>query len=430
METDPTRMCELLVGLPGVAVRGVDIRGDGGLEIHVETKPKPVGCPRCGVVAVPKERKVLELVDMVCFGRPVLTVWRKRRYVCADPDCEQRTFTEVATDIAHPRKAMTDRVGRSMTYQVGKFARSVDEVAKEHGCDWHTVNAAVMSYGAALVEHPDRYGTVEALGLDEVLFRRTGPYRSQEYSTQLVDVARPQLLDIVPGRGKVRPIEWLDAKGDAWKQAVKVGTLDMSSAYKAVFDEALGHVTQIVDPFHLIRHANNKLDECRRRVQNETLGHRGRKHDPLFRCRKLLVKAHERLDDKGERKLLGLLAAGDPRGHVTDAWHAKEAIREIYTHTDPDLAAQWVDELVRDMSDTDRPPEVRSLAKTLKRWKHEIVAWHRHQRTNGPTEGMNNLVKRVKRGAYGFRCFENYRVRSLLYAGRPDWDLLATVNPY
>ena len=53
--------------------------------------------------------------------------------------------------------------------------------------------------------------------------------------------------------------------------------------------------------------ANQKLDECRRRVQNETLGHRGRKDDPLYRCRRLLTKADERLDEHGRTKLLGLL---------------------------------------------------------------------------------------------------------------------------
>ena len=42
-----------------------------------------------------------------------------------------------------------------------------------------------------------------------------------------------------------------------------------------------------------VKLANSKLDECRRRVQNETLGHRGHKHDPLYRCRRLLTKAHE-----------------------------------------------------------------------------------------------------------------------------------------
>ncbi len=80
--------------------------------------------------------------------------------------------------------------------------------------------------------------------------------------------------------------------------------------------------TQIADPFHLVKLANSKLDECRRRVQNETLGHRGRKHDPLYRSRRLLVRADERLDDHGRTKLLGLLDAGDPRSEVRTAWHA------------------------------------------------------------------------------------------------------------
>jgi len=62
----------------------------------------------------------------------------------------------------------------------------------------------------------------------------------------------------------------------------------------------------------------SKLDECRRWVQNETLGHRGRKTDPLYRIRRLLTKADERLDDRGRTKLLGLLAAGDPKGEVKD----------------------------------------------------------------------------------------------------------------
>ena len=49
--------------------------------------------------------------------------------------------------------------------------------------------------------------------------------------------------------------------------------------------------------------------------------------------------------------------------------------------------------------------------------------------SNGPTEAVNNLVKRVKRVAFGFRNFANYRIRALLYAGGPNWDLLPTLNP-
>ena len=63
--------------------------------------------------------------------------------------------------------------------------------------------------------------------------------------------------------------------------------------------------------------------------------------------------------------MLGLLEAGDPRGDVMTAWRAKEAVRELYTHTDEKLASQWVDTLVDTMSDEDYPSEVRALSRTL-----------------------------------------------------------------
>ena len=164
-------------------------------------------------------------------------------------------------------------------------------------------------------------------------------------------------------------------------------------------------------------------------VDHPHIQHRGRKADPLYRCRRLLTKAHERVNDKGREKLLGLLRAGDPKGEVTTLWHAKEAVRGIYDHADEALAREWIDQLIDELGDSDQPIEARSLGKTLTRWKDHIVAWHASHVTNGPTESMNNLIKRVKRGAYGIRTFRNFRVRALLYAGRPRWSLLASIAP-
>ena len=266
---------------------------------------------------------------------------------------------------------------------------------------------------------PGSLWDVAALGLDEVLFVRRGQWHHREFTTQLVDVERSQLLDIVEGRGADEPKRWITGRSEQWRHNVRFGTLDLSSTYRSVFASALAHATLIADPFHLVRLANDKVDEARRRVQNEVFGHRGRKDDPLYRGRRLLLKAHERLDDKGEAKLLGLLRAGDPRGDGTAAWHAKEAVRQLYAHSDVELATEWIDELIRDMADATWPVEVRSLGGTLARWRDEILAWHRAHFTNGPTEAMNNLIKRVKRTTFGFTSFRNYRVRSLLYAGNP-----------
>ena len=139
----------------------------------------------------------------------------------------------------------------------------------------------------------------------------------------IVDVGAGQLLDVVAGRDSAGPCRWLAARLTTWRANIAWATLDLSGPYRSVFDTMLPDAIQVADPFHVVKLANTKLDECRRRVQNETLGHRGRKDDPLYRCRRLLTKADERLDDRGRTKLLGLLDAGDPRGEVRIAWHAE-----------------------------------------------------------------------------------------------------------
>lgn len=376
-----------------------------------------------------KDRAAVELVDLACFGRRTRLVWRKRRWACPNPLCSTGSFTEAAPAIAAARLVMTDRAGRWVTEQVGRWGRTVNEISVELGCDWHTVNDTVIAYGSVLVEDPARIGEVTALGLDETLFARVGRWRTLSWSTSIVDVATPRLLDVVPGRDAVEPCKWLAERGEEWCARVRWATLDLSGPYRKVFNTMVPDATQIADPFHLVKLANEKLDEVRRRVQNETLGHRGHKHDPLYRCRRLLTKADERLDERGRAKLLGLLEAGDPRGEVRMAWHAKEVVRQLYEHTDPDLAVEWVDRLGQDLQDESCPPEINQLGRTLTRWRDQIAAWHQAQVTNAATEGMNNLIKRVKRVAFGFTRFRNYRIRVLLHAGRPNWHLLATLTP-
>jgi transposase len=332
--------------------------------------------------------------------------------------------------IAAPRMALTDRAGRWVTLQVGRFGRTVNEVAVELGCDWHTINDTVVAYGEALIDDPDRIGTTTALGLDETLFVKLGPFRTKQWCTSIVDVAAGRLLDIVPGRSAAEPCRWLAERGDEWCAQIRWATLDMSGPYRATFDTMLPDAVQIADPFHLIKLANNKLDEVRRRVQNETFGHRGRKPDPLYRARKLLVMAEERvIDVDGRERLLGLLAAGDPKGEVRTAWHAKELVRSIYDHSNAAVALEFVDRLGIDLQHESCPPEIRQLGRTIRRWKHQIAAWHQAHLSNGPTEAANNLIKRIKRVGFGFTRFRNYRIRVLLYAGRPNWDLLPTITP-
>jgi transposase len=422
-------MCALLVGLPDVTVLGVIDEADRPLQVHVETTVDTIGCGACGTRARVKDRRPVALVDLPAFGRAAVLVWHKRRWRCPDPDCEVGSWTEHAPAIAAARARVTDRAGRWVTSQVGRDGRSVAEVARQLGCDWHTVMDAVVAYGTPLVEDPARIGEVTALGLDETLFARTGAWRTRSWCTSIVDVGSPsQLLDVVEGRTAKTASAWIDARPEAWRNSVAWATLDLSGPYRKAFDDSLPDATQVADPFHVVKLANSKLDECRRRVQNETLGHRGRRDDPLYRSRRLLTKAHDRLDDKGNEKLLGFLEAGDPKGEVRMCWHAKETLREFYTQP-AEEAVRFLDDFTADSMDESMPPEVRSLGRTLRRWRDQLLAWHHARVSNGPTEAANNLIKRIKRIGFGFRRFHHYRLRVLLYAGRPNWDRLATVTP-
>ena len=429
MESNPTRVCELIVGLGEVEVLGVVDEAGGPLAVHIGTRRRPV-CGGCGGVVWSEGTSAVRLVDLPAFGRPVRLVWRKRRWRCPAVGCAVGSFTEVDERIAPARAALTSRAGRWATVQVGRFGRPVEHVAGELGCDWRTVNGAVMAWGQALLDaDAERVGAVSALGLDETLYEREGRRRTRRWCTSIADVTGGQLLDVVPGRDAAAPTAWLLNQPEEWRDGITWGVLDLSGAYRSAFDTALPRAGRVADAFHVVRLADDAVDEVRRRVQNDTLGRRGRRDDPLYRIRCLLLAAHERLDDRADAKLRGLLAAGDPRGEVRLASHAKETLRGLYDIDRLQLAGAYLSELAGDLQDADCPPELRRLGRTLGRWHTQITNWHRARASNGPTEAINNLTGRVKRAAVGFRRFAHYRIRALLYAGKPSWALLATITP-
>ena len=421
-------MCELLVGLPDVSVNGVG-EWPGWLRIAITTRAVRPVCRGCGNGAHGHGRVDVMLVDLPVFGRPARLVWSKQRWKCPNGRCAIGTWCEVDERIAPARAAITDRAGRWATIQVGRHGRSVSEVAKDLSSDWHTIMNAVVHFGTPLIDDPKRFGFVDAIGLDETLFCKQGRWRTQAWSTQIVDVASGQLLDVVAGRDAAPSCAWFADRPQVWRDRIRWATLDLSGPYRKVFDTMLPEATQVADPFHVVKLAGTCVDEVRRRVQNETCGHRGRKDDPLYRARRLLLMADERLDNKGQAKVRGLLAAGDPKGEVKDAWHAYQVVRQIYTINDADTGAAFVARLAADLRDQAGPPEVRRLGRTFTKWQSQIAAWHRSHVSNGPTEAINNLVKRIKRTAFGMTKFRNYRLRSLLYAGKPNWNLLA-ITPH
>ena len=172
-----------------------------------------------------------------------------------------------------------------------------------------------------------------------------------------------------------------------------------------------------MDHFHAIRLANTVVDQVRRRTQQATLGHRGRKRDPLYRIRKLLLTAQEQLTGRGRVRMRAGLAAGDPTGEVAAAWQGKELLRAVYAAVGTVAARAALERFYR-WSDGVGVAELSRLARTVRAWEAEILAWHATGGcSNGPTEALNLLTGKVKRVGHGFRNFVNYRLRLLLHCG-------------
>ena len=423
--TDPSEIVQALVGLKDVRVLHYARHGPD-VELVIEQVLEEIRCPSCAGAAQVKERPVVRYIDLPVYGTPMRLGWKKHRMSCINSKCATNSFVAQDHRIAAKNCLLTTRAAKWATVQVGT-GRTVKEVAKELDCDWHTVNDAVTTYGSALLDADRRrLNKTIAIGLDETSFVKLGGHHT-DYATTVADVEHHQIIDILPSRNFVDVAGFINAQPQAWKERIRFGALDMSAAYAAVYSQMLPRAAQVVDPFHVVALANRSLDQVRRRVQSEQLGHRGRRDDPLYRARRALLVAEEKLDDKAAERLASLLALGDPNAEVAIAYRVKERLRDFYREPVPDAARRMLDELVEHCVKRAMPPEIQRLGRTLRHWFDKICNYHVAKLSNGPTEALNNLIKRIKRVGFGFRNFENYRIRALLYAGKPNWRVLGSI---
>jgi len=423
---DHSEILGALVGLKDVVVLHYERRGPDVELVIEQLIHQPVRCPSCSELAQVKERPVVTYIDLPVYGTPMRLGWKKHRMRCVNTRCAKRSWVLRDHRIAAKNCLLTTRAAKWATEQVGT-GRTVKEVATELSCDWHTVSDAVSTYGKALLEADrKRLNQTTAIGLDETSFVKLDA-RHTDYVTTVADVENHQIIEILPTRKFDDVAGWIDKQPAAWKERIEYGALDMSATYAAVYTVVLPKAAQVVDPFHLIALANRSLDAVRRRVQSEQLGHRGRRDDPLFRARRLLLMGEEHLKVEASERLASLLELGDPAAEVAIAYRVKERLRDFYRTSDPDEARAMLSELQGHCLKKAMPPEIQRLGRTIKKWFDKIANFHLARISNGPTESLNNLIKRIKRIGFGFRNFENYRIRALLYAGKPNWRVLGSI---
>ena len=345
-----------------------------------------------------------------------------RRFRCTGCGHVWRQDTSRA---AEPRAKLSRRGLRWALEGIVVQHLTVARVAEGLGVSWNTANDAVLAEGKrVLIDDPDRFDGVRVIGVDEHVWRHTR--RGDKYVTVIIDLTGirdgtgpARLLDMVEGRSKQAFKQWLAERDESWRDGVEVVAMDGFTGFKTATTEELPDAVAVMDPFHVVRLAGDALDECRRRVQQATRGHRGRNGDPLYNARRTLHTGAGLLTGKQAQRLADLFATED-HVEVEATWGIYQRMIAAYREPDRTKGRELMTRLIESVSHgvPAALTEIITLGRTLNRRAADVLAYFdRPGTSNGPTEAINGRLEHLRGSALGFRNLTNYIARSLLEAG-------------
>ncbi len=350
-------------------------------------------CRRCGCQGVPRDSVVRRLAHEPLGWRPTVLEVTVRRYRCTGCGHVWRQDTSRA---AQPRAKLSRRGLRWALEGIVVQHLTVARVAEGLGVAWDTANDAVLAEGKrVLIDDEHRFDGVTAIGVDEHVWRHTR--RGDKYVTVVIDLTGirdgtgpARLLDMVEGRSKQAFKTWLAARPRVWRDAVEVVAMDGFNGFKTATTEELPDAVAVMDPFHVVRLAGDALDRCRRRVQQELHGHRGRKGDPLYRARRTLHTGAGLLTNKQKTRLEALFAV-DEHAEVEVTWWIYQRMIAAYREPDRSKGRELMATLIGSISHgvPATLAEVVTLGQTLKKRADDVLAYFdRPGTSNGPTEAI------------------------------------------
>ena len=166
----------------------------------------------------------------------------------------------------------------------------------------------------------------------------------------------------------------------------------------------------------------------RRRVQQDTTGHRGRKGDPLYQIRLLLRASRDRLTKRQKERLREAFVADEAHISVEVAYLLTQQVREVFHQDTPAQGQRLAVRLIESLPACPIP-EIARLGRTLRKWKDAFLAYFdTGGASNGPTEAINGIIELGRRTARGYRNPTNYQLRMLLIAGGQDASTTPTTR--
>lgn len=295
-------------------------------------------------------------------------------------------------------------------FRLDVFERHHGGVTQKHLSHTHGIShATVERWYQGFIK--DRYGELKGrhtpyvLGIDEHFFTK-----KKGYATTFVDLKNHKVFDVVLGRSEQSLEGFLRKLPD--KHRVKVVVMDLSSTYRSIVKKYFPNAMIVADRFHVVRLINQQFLKA------------WNQFDPVGRKNRGLLSLMRRHRDKlsiEQRAKLEVYFVEFP--HLKIIWQFKQRLHDLmrFKHLSKDTAWLKVHDLLSMIRQLKASPieALRTLGETLSSWRNEIGRMWRFRKTNSITEGLHNKMEMISRRAFGFRNFQNYRMRVMALCG---WD--------
>ena len=369
------------------------------MRVFVEALDAPRQCPCCGGERLrSKGRYERRVRHLACFGHPSEVIISCRRYECLA--CG-RSFVQPLPGV-RPGRRSTEPL-RENIYERHDDGICTSTLARRESLSEATVSRIYAQFTERKARERQSLDCPHVLGIDEHTL-----HRGQRFATTFCDLKNRRVFDISPGRSEAELASYLrKLRG---RERVRVVCIDLSNSYRAMIRRWFPRAAIVADRFHAIRLVGLHLLKLARQLCPELGWNRA--------WLGLLRTRPDRLDPAQHARLAQLLAAQPALAGIYAIKEKLCRLLRLKTQNKESCRhhARHLLRLIQDLRDSGLEAAV-TLAKSLSEWTEEIVRMWRFTRNNGITEGFHRKMKLIQRRAYGFRSFENYRLRVIAQCG-------------
>lgn len=372
-----------------------------GLIIEIEKIAKYCTCPKCGYQASSIHQNHWRIVqDLPISDRQVQLKVNRRQFRCKK--CHQIFSEEL--DFIDKNRGYTKRLAENIIKQV--LDSNIRSVALRNDLTDEEIES--MLNAQAILIDSINFSQVKRIGIDEIaLVKGQG-----NYLAIIVDLDTNKPIEILRSRRSEELRKVFEGWGSAVLEQIHEVSIDLWNPYKNLVEELMPNVDVTADRFHVMKQITDELDTARKsekRAAEKILNksEKERKLTGITKSKYSLLKNEKDLTAQQKEKLKSVLEVSPQLSKM----HAlKEEFRDIF-----ETKYSWGEGVLKllDWMHDAMSFFPKSIG-TIQRWFGEIVGYFDKRTTSGVVEGINNKLKLIKRLGYGFRNFENFKLRSLL----------------